>query len=344
MMTINIKSLGIHLIALATILIVTLIYFYPQIEGKVVQQGDIIQVTGMSKEIVDYNKSHDEPTLWTNSMFGGMPAYQINAPTTGNKLYLLDKILTMGMKAPIGSFLLGMILFYFSMLLLGVNPWLSLIGALFFGFSTNNVILYEAGHVSKIKVIMSCAPIIAGMVLTNRFKYLMGGALFTFGLGINIMYNHYQMTYYLGISLLILEVIYFVKALRSKELKNFIKAGLVLVLGSLLALSASTSRFWPTYEYSVDTMRGKPILASTGGSETSSSEVEGLAYDYAMQWSNGITDLFASFIPQVVGGSSAELVDKILFLQRPLVQEKKYRHLPILGHFLSLAVPPILEP
>ena len=306
----NWKSYLPHIISLVVILTINVMYFFPQFEGKVVQQGDIISVKAMGRESVVYNEKSDNPTLWTNSMFGGMPTFQISAPNRGNKLSIIDKTISLGFKAPTATFLLGMFAFYISMILLGLNPWLSLLGALLFGLSTNNMILYEAGHTSKIRAIMTSAPIIVGLILTFRKKYLLGGLIFGIALGLNLYANHVQMSYYLAITLLILVLIYFVSAIKNGAILDFFKSSAILLIGTLLALGSSASRIWTTYEYSQDTMRGKPILEVTSDTITSSSQVDGLEYNYAMQWSNGNLDLLSSFIPKVAGGSSGEWLDK----------------------------------
>lgn len=305
----NLKKFIPHLISLAIILAVSMFYFLPQMSGKVMKQGDLVQVGGMAKEIVDYNKKGEGPALWTNSMFGGMPSYQINTPS-GKVMGYVYKTLTLGFNRPIGVFILGMIMFYITMLILGINHWLALIGSLFFGFTTNSLILFEAGHSSKLNVIMFSPGIIGGLILTYRKNYLFGAALFTISLALNVHSNHIQMSYYLALCLVILVITYFISAVMKKDVLSFFKSSGILLICSILALAASAGRLWTTYEYAEDTMRGKPILEAKAGQEKSSSTVEGLDYDYATQWSNGIGDLFASFIPRVVGGGSTEKVGK----------------------------------
>ena len=299
-----------HIVAIISILLINVFYFWPQFEGKVVQQGDIISFMGMSKEARDYQEKTGDPALWTNAMFGGMPTFQISAPNKANKLSYIEKALQFGLNHPAGFFILGMISFYILMLVLGVNPWLALLGAILFGLSTNNLILYEAGHTSKIRTIMISPIIIAGMILTFRKYYLYGLALFTVGLGINIYANHLQMTYYLGMVLGLATLIEIINILSKKEYVHLAKSIGILILGSGLALLSSGSRLLTTYEYSKDTMRGKPILEKTDDQARSSSEVDGLEWEYAMSWSNGVLDMFASFIPGVAGGGSGEKLSK----------------------------------
>ncbi|MFM2395382.1 MAG: hypothetical protein RLZZ546_3365, partial [Bacteroidota bacterium] len=212
----NLKRFLPHLISLAIIVAISIFYFLPQISGKVIKQGDLVQVVGMSKEIVDYNKKGEGPTLWTNNMFGGMPAYQINTPS-GKVMSYIYKAMTLGFERPIGVFILGMIMFYFTMLIMGINHWLALLGALFFGFTTNSLILFEAGHSSKLNVIMFSPGIIGGLILTYRKNYLLGPALFALSLALNVHSNHIQMSYYLALCLLILVLIYLVSAIAKKD-------------------------------------------------------------------------------------------------------------------------------
>ena len=295
-----------HLIAIVAILLINIAYFYPQLEGKVVQSGDIVSYNGAAKELQDMHKQGDNP-LWTNSMFGGMPAYQISVQYKGNKIGWVERMTQLFMSRPIGYFNALMIGFYLMMVLLEVNPWLSLIGAVAFGFTSNHLVLFEAGHMTKLRAIAQFAPIIAGILLVFRQKYLLGGVLFMVGLAIGIYANHIQMIYYLGMILAIYVLIEIIQHIKSNQFPALLKAGGVLSIGLALAVAASTSNLMTTYEYSKDTMRGAPILAKAENKvASSSSEVSGLDWEYAMQWSNGFLDVMASMIPGVVGGGSRE--------------------------------------
>lgn len=299
-----------HIISLVVILLVNVLYFFPQFEGKKLQQGDIISYKGMAQEMRTYETKDGDPVLWTNSMFGGMPTYTIGAEQGNNfsKFYL--KVLKLGIPRPAGYFILGMICFYLSMILLGVNPWVSLFTAIMFGFSTGNLILYGAGHTSKILAIMTSPPIITGVILTLRKRYLLGAFIFTLFMAVNLYANHPQMTYYLGLTLAILMIIYLVKAIKEGAIADYAKSVGILVLGALIALGTFASKTLTTLEYSEDTMRGKPILEKTSEKVSSSSEVDGLEWNYAMNWSNGMIDIFTAWIPKVAGGGSVESIGK----------------------------------
>ena len=297
-----------HITALIIFLILCVIYFLPQLQGKVIQQSDIIGYRGASQEVRDFREKTGEVSLWTNSMFGGMPTYQISAPQQYDIIGHVSKLAKLYFKSPIGAFLAAMIGFYILMLLLGASHWLSIIGAIAFGFTTNNFILYEAGHVTKLQAIAFFPLIAAGLILVFRNRLYLGSLIFALGLALNINANHVQMTYLLGICFGIYVLFKLVDAIKNNSLPQWSKAVGFLVIATILAAATSTSRLWTTYEYAKDTMRGEPILTSNSTAPKSSSETDGLEWGYAMQWSNGTIDLFASLIPGVAGGGSQEPV------------------------------------
>lgn len=306
------KKLLPHIISVASFLLLCIIYFLPQLQGEVINQGDITRYRGMSQELRDFKKETGETTLWTNSMFGGMPTYQIQTNREGNMLHYINRAFHLGFKNPIGLFLLAMLSFYLMMMALGVNPWLGMIGTISFGLTTNNLVLFEAGHLTKVYAIAYLPLIAAGMLLAYRKEYLAGGILFAAGLGLDIFANHVQMTYFFGLTLLIYGVARLIHDARNGELAHFAKASGVLIAAALIAVASSAVNLWTTYEYAKDTMRGEPILKIEEVNDVkdikSSSETDGLAWDYAMGWSNGTLDLFSAFIPGVVGGGSSEKV------------------------------------
>lgn len=298
-----------HFIAILAIFIVNLFYFLPAFSGKSLQQGDIVSHKGMSKEAVDYYEKTGEVALWTNSMFSGMPTYQISAPQKHNMLDYVYKILRMGFYGPQGYFILGMLCFYIFLLVLGFNPWLSLIGSFAFSFMTNNIFLLEAGHHTKVSTIMLGPLVLAGSILIFKKKYLPGGLIFMISMGLQLLSNHVQMTYYLGFVIGVLVIIEFVRFIKEKDFKAIGIATIIFLAGIVLAVASSASKLWTTYEYSKETMRGKPILKPEV-SDSLKTETKGLDWDYAMHWSNGVMDLFSTFIPGVVGGGSIESVSK----------------------------------
>ncbi|MEM6965114.1 MAG: YfhO family protein [Bacteroidota bacterium] len=297
-----------HVVAVIVFLSVSVIYFSPQLQGKIVRAGDTVSYKAMSKEMRDFKKNTGENTLWTNAMFGGMPTYQIGSVQPTNAFQYVEKSTHLYIPRPIGYFVGMMVGFYILMILLGVNAWLSMIGAIAFSLSTNNLVLFGAGHMSKIRTFAYFGFIFAGIVLAFRKKHLLGGILFAFGLGVNIYSNHIQMTFYLFMALGVYGLIELVQHAQRGELPAFGKAVLYLTVGGLFAIAANASGLWTTYEYSKDTMRGTPILEKEANVEETSSNTDGLDFKYAMQYSNGWLDLVSSFIPGVVGGGGGEPV------------------------------------
>lgn len=308
-MAIDFKRIIPHVIAVVVFAIVSMAYFMPQLSGKKLNQSDIVSFRATSHEIVEHREQYGEDPLWTNSLFGGMPAYQISVKDSSNLLKYVRDVLYLGFKHPIGSFIFGMIGFYILLLTLRVNPYLAIVGSALYTLGTMHMVLLEAGHNSKVVTLFASAPVIAGVILAYRGARVKGGLLFAIAMGINLYCNHPQMTYYLGLALLPLVIIYLVDALRKKKIVTFAKSSAILVVALLLAVGANYSRLSSTMEYAAETMRGKPVLEKEG-SAASSSEVEGLAYDYAMQWSNGASDLLATWIPKAVGGATAGVVSK----------------------------------
>jgi hypothetical protein len=295
-----------HILALFLFLSLSVIYFYPQFQGKQIFQSDIISWKAAADEIITYNETHREPTLWTNSMFSGMPAYFVSTRHPGNLMLKLEKVVNLFLERPAGYFIALMICFYLLGNFLKWHPLVSIIVALAFGFSTNHFILFEAGHTTKLRAIAFFSIIVIGVLQVFRKRYLIGGLLSAIGMAIEIGVNHIQMTYYLGLVLALFLLIELFQAFKNKSLKVFGKQILVLAFAGILAILANASQIWTTYEYSSDTMRGEPVLDHTGEDTYSSSGVKGLSWDYAMDWSNDYKELFSYIIPGFTGGSSQE--------------------------------------
>ncbi len=296
------QKLAPYIAGIALFFLVTIVYFNPLLSGKRINQGDIVHFKGASKEIVDYREKTGEEALWTNSMFGGMPAYQISLKHTNNLLIYVDKVLQFGLPRPAGIVLLYFLGFFMLLLVLRVNPWLSIIGALAFGFSSYFFIILGAGHNTKAHAIAYMAPVLSGIILAYRGKYLWGGILTALFLGLEIRANHPQITYYLLLIVLILGIFELVNAVKTKLYKPFAMATLVLLLAALFAVMANITTLWTTYEYSKATIRGKSELTTDQEDRTS-----GLDKSYATHWSYGISESFSLMIPNVKGGATGYL-------------------------------------
>ena len=294
-------------VAILILLIASIAYFSPQLQGKEIPSSDTMANKGMTQELRTYEKETGNRSLWTNSMFGGMPAYQIYSPERGNLLRYVERGLRLGFDRPIGYFFTIMLGLFILLRIMGVGVWLATIGAITFGLSANHLTLYEAGHMTKLRAIAFMAPTLGGLILLFRGKWLAGLGVFGLALGLNIHANHPQMTYYLAAACACFVVARFVHDLSNKQLTRFGKALAFSLLAAGLAVFASYSKLSTTIEYGQDTMRGAPILSAKANDAQpkSSSEVDGLEWEYAMQWSNGLIDVFASFVPGVAGGGGA---------------------------------------
>lgn len=295
----NYKQLLPYLIAIILFAGIAIMYFSPLLEGKRLSQSDIAHWKGMSKEIVDYRAKTGEEPLWTNSMFGGMPAYQISVIYKGNILRHLDHLMQLYLPQPAGMVFLYMLGFFILLLVLKVNKWLALAGAIAFAFSSYLFIILEAGHNSKAHAIGYMAPVMAGIILTYRGKYLAGGIMAAVFLSLELLTNHLQITYYLMIAALIFVISEFIFQLKEKKIKNFAFASGILILASLFAVSSNITNLWTTYSYGKETIRGKTELTSEKENRTS-----GLDKDYATGWSYGKMESFTFLIPNFNGGAS----------------------------------------
>ena len=317
-MKIDLKKIFTHVGIIVIFLALSCIYFLPVLQGKVVQQGDIQSSQAMSYEQDQYRKSTGEYTHWTPGMFSGMPSYQISAKPQQSVFTTIKEILIMrgiGWERNIAVLFLYLLGFYVCLVALGVNPWISLIGAIAFGLGSYNIIIVEAGHITKAWAISMMAPILAGMVLAFKRKYVWGGILFTLALGVQITFNHIQITYYTAMMAGILGVVYFIFAIKDKALKQFIIGGLVIALGSVLAVAANASHLVVNQEYAKYTMRGGSEISVTpedlykdGEPKSIAGEKSGLNIDYAYNWSYGKGETFTIMVPGFYGGGSGEKV------------------------------------
>ncbi len=292
-----------HIIAVAIFAGIALAYSYPVLEGKRIYQPDIMNYTGMSKEINDYRVKTGEETLWTNSMFGGMPAYQISVIYKNNIARFFHKIFTLGLPGPANMIFLYMVGFYILMLVLGVGTWLAIVGAIAFAFSSYHFIIIEAGHNTKALAIGYMAPTLAGILLALRGRLLAGSLLTAVFLSLQIYANHFQITYYLLVIVLLTGFAFLIHDFIHKNLTNFSKALGALLLAAFMAVLLNITNLWTTYEYSKYTIRGGTELSHNQEVQTSG----GLDTEYATQWSYGIGETFSLFIPNIKGGATGRL-------------------------------------
>jgi hypothetical protein len=296
---ISFKSLSPYLIAMVVFLAITFVYFYPVLEGKKLKQHDIKQFKGMSKELADFREDTNEEALWTNSMFSGMPAWQISVQYKANLMRYVDKIVTLNLPYPANYVFLYFLGFFILLLILRLNPWISMLGAIAFALSSYFFIILGAGHTSKAHAIGYMAPVLAGIILSFRGKYLRGGVLTAIALSLEILSGHLQITYYLLFIVLIYGIYQITELIKTKDYLHFSKASGVLIIAALLAICTHSTNLWATYDYGKDTMRGKPELTKESGIKSS-----GLDKDYITAWSYGVAETWSFLIPNAKGGAS----------------------------------------
>ena len=278
---------------------ITLVYFSPLLAGKKLVQPDIAHFKGMAKEIQDYRTQTGEEALWTNSMFGGMPAYQISVIYKGNILRYVDQAMQLYLPQPAGMFFLYLIGFFILLMVLKVDKWLAMAGSIAFAFSAYFLIIIGAGHNSKAHAIGYMAPVLAGIILAYRGKYVWGGILTAIFLSLEILTNHLQITYYLALTCIIFVAVQLIYDIKKHNLPNFAKSTGILVIAAIFAVLTNITNLWATYEYGKYTIRGKSELSSEKENRTS-----GLDKDYATDYSYGIGESFNLLIPNYKGGAS----------------------------------------
>ena len=320
------KNIWIHVGMVAAMLAVSLIYFSPALSGKIVKQGDIQKYEAMVKETKDYHEQTGEYAHWNSAMFSGMPVYQVggNAPmkTVFAPIRSVVDLEFLDLERNAGVLFLYLLGFYLALLVLGCNPWLSLVGALAFGLGSYNIIIVEAGHISKAWAIAMMAPILAGMILClrkpregkSKWKdWLWGGILFTLALGLQLNFNHIQITYYTGIGAVILGLTYAIVSLKQRYLKDFLIAIGILIFGAAISFACNSRSLMVSQEYAKVTMRGGNELTVTpdtlyhNGNPGKQNTSNGLDINYAYGgWSYGIGETYTLLVPGAVGGGSLE--------------------------------------
>ena len=295
----NLRSLTPHLVALLLFIFIAFAYFLPVIEGKELVAHDTDSWRSMAQETIEYNKSHDDVTLWTNSMFGGMPNYQISMVQPNNVLQYVEKVI-MSFPRPVSNVFLYLICFYILLLSFGLKPWQAIAGAIGFTFASYNFIVIAAGHNSKAITIAYVAPLIGAVFLAFRKKRFLGAVLTAFFLSLAIRANHIQILYYTLIILFFFAIVEFIFSIREKKFPDFLKSAGVLIIAAIIAVGMNATSLLTTYEYSHYTMRGK----SNGLTADTQSSQHGLNKEYITQWSYGVDETLTLLIPDFMGGAS----------------------------------------
>ena len=293
-----------HIIAVVIFLLVAVLYCKPVLEGKVLSQHDIMGWKGMAQQSLEYKEKHGHLPLWTNSMFSGMPAYTVAMePSHSVQTIYLYSILNFFLPKPANFFFLACICFYFLCLVLRVRPWIGVLAALAFAYSTYDPIIIGVGHDTKMRAIALMPAVIGSLLLVLQRKYLWGAALLSLFFGFQIATQHLQIVYYTGIIIGFLMLAYLIYNWKQDGVKTFLTAAGIGILAAIIGFFSYAVTMLPVNEYAKETMRGgRSELTDTTNAANKSKG--GLDKDYAFGWSYGTTETFTFVVPGIFGGSN----------------------------------------
>ena len=301
------KSALPHLIAVAVFAIVAIVYCKPALEGKVLQQSDVTQWKGMAQDALNYRDQYGITPLWTNSMFGGMPTFQITGiPASPYTIGALDGIFTLRLAEPVGLFFLASLCFYFLAQVLGFSTLIGVIGGLAYSYATYNPIIVVVGHMTKMHAIAYLPFFIGAILLIFQKKYYLGAICTAIATALFVQANHLQINYYGLIIVLVMSIFYLVQWIRAKEYTHILKTiGFSLVAG-MMGLAVNAVMLMSTAEYGKASIRGGSALATKDSKITNT----GLNKDYALSYSMFLSEPLVMMFPHVYGASNdPNLVD-----------------------------------
>ncbi|SFD90176.1 membrane protein YfhO [Chitinophaga sp. CF118] len=296
------RTLMPHAIAVLALLLLAVLYCKPVLDNKILSQSDNVQWQAMARESLDYKQAHGITSLWTTSMFGGMPTYQLSMESPYNYDSYIPAILSLGLPKPINVLFLAAFCFYILCIVLGANPWIGFAGAVAYTYASYSPIIIVTGHDTKMLSLAYLPAVIAGLILITRKQYLLGSGIMTLFLTYFVAANHLQITYYFFLMLAIIGIAFAVYCIRLKEYKHLLTGALLVAMSVGLSLGSNAVSLWSTYEYSKASTRGGKSELTPLPSQ--SKMVNGLDKGYAFQWSYGKFETFTLIAPDIYGGSS----------------------------------------
>lgn len=331
----NRQTIG-FLISVAIMAVIAIAFFYPDnFEGNDLRQQDMVQGMANGEEARAFNEATGEQTWWTNSLFAGMPTFQISPSYPSNALFAwVTKVYGLGLPAPSNLLFMMMLGFMILMMTLRVRWEYGLIGAIAWGLSTYFIILIGAGHIWKFVTLAYIPPTIGGIMLAYRGRYLAGGALTAFFAMMQLSANHIQMTYYFGFVIAILVIAYLIYAIRNHTARNWVKATAALAAAGALAICANLPNLYHTSKYAKETQREQSEIAV---SDPAKADAEKRAF--ITQYSYGRSETFTLFIPDVRGGASArpEKGNMVPMSLSELDGAKEYSSDPYVDYYLQVS-------
>lgn len=301
----NFKNTGPYFFGSLALVIISLFFFRSQLANKKISAPDEINYIAASSEVRQYAAKTKIASFWTNSMFSGMPTYQIEKLPLGWTPFDFIRKATGLFMSPMLSFFISMsLLCFICLLFLGIQPWLAGIGAFAYTFTSGHFVIAATGHYTKLDALVYLPLILTGCHLIFNQRKIIGFILFTTGLLFNIQANHIQMTYYIFIVLAIYGIVEMIKSFKSKAIKPYFSSALIAIAAILLSVLGNIAHLYTMKDYADETVRGKSIL--TVANSPQPVVKSGLDWKYASEFSNGYLDLMSMIVPGFVGGSSRE--------------------------------------
>lgn len=297
------KKIYPHILAVLAFFVITAIYFAPTMQGKDLIQDDTINSYAWGNDLREHYEETGEYAHWSNAMFGGMPANYTYMPKSVNLFRNIGYFFTLKWLGWTinhnGYIFFSFVCFYIFLICIGCRSWLAFLGAVAYTLCSYNFIIINAGHVNKGLAMATMAPIVGGVIFCYRGKLLVGSFVTLLFSGLNIHWNHQQISYYLLLVLLILAVVYLVYAVREKKLRSYLKSTAVLIVIAVISILPAIGQLWPTMDYTKESVRGGAVLQQKDKANSS-----GLDIDYAYQWSYGIEETLTLLVPNIYGASS----------------------------------------
>lgn len=290
-----------HLVALIVFLVIAVIYCRPALQGNVVSQSDVASWKGANKQSLEYKEKTGHYPLWTNSLFSGMPTFMIAYDGNNIVPWTVHSILTLGLPIPIQFFFLACICFYFLAMVLRVNPYLGIMGALAFAYATYNPVIISVGHDTKMWSIAYMPAVLASILLIFDRKYWIGAGLTALFCSVIVAMNHLQITYYLFLIIGVMMLFFIVRWIMAGEWKHLLMCGVFTLASAVTGILVNSVSLFSTYEYQKETIRGgsSELADTTGGKK-----LTGLDKDYALSYSMKLSEPLVMLVPHMYGGSN----------------------------------------
>ena len=304
MKNINLKNIAPHAIAVLIFLVIAVVYCLPVFQGMVVSQHDMLGTRGMTQQSTEFFEKYGTYPLWTNSMFGGMPTFQILFAAKYNiGLLWMHNLFTLFLPSPASLFFLSCICFYILTQVLKLKPWIGILGALAYSFASYNAIITMVGHVTKFATMGYAPLVLAGIILLMQRKYILGFAITLISSTLFFFQNHVQVVYYFMLLFVCLGIAFLIQTIKTKDFKHLLTSAALAFVAIAISACAFAVILLPTSEYAKETMRGGRSELTLGVKKENLSE-GGLKKDYAFQWSYGKEETFTFILPNYSGSSN----------------------------------------